>query len=201
MRAAIAGVPVLVVLCVLPIASCAPGSDAGGPLAVAAEAPSRTTGPLADGRPGDGTRTANATDVAWLQLAISMTGQALRLLGSVRDRTSDPALIRAAARMSEAHRAQLGRLRELLRATGVPESDEHEGHDIPGVVTADDLAVLGRAQGPAFDRLFARHIGEYLRQSVLVAAGERTSGADPEIKIFAAALSRARTADLAQLPS
>ncbi|GAA0375867.1 DUF305 domain-containing protein [Acrocarpospora corrugata] len=143
--------------------------------------------------------TFNATDVAWLQLLIPMTEQALVLIESVPEHTANPQVIQLATAMNGEHREQLTRLRALLGRAGVPETDIHDGHDIPGIVTPDDLLILTKTRDATFDRLFAEHVGDYLRQSVLVAKGEQDSGADRETKAFAQTMSQARTGELTRL--
>ncbi|WP_214104578.1 DUF305 domain-containing protein [Acrocarpospora catenulata] len=142
----------------------------------------------------------NATDVAWLQLLIPMTEQAVRLFDTVPERTGNPQVVEVARVMRGDHQSQLERLRELLRRSGNAETDIHDGHDLPGMVTPDDLVILGKVKERAFDRLFAVHVSEYLRQSVLVADGEQNSGADPDTKEFAASMARSRQDELGKLP-
>ncbi|MFC6577889.1 DUF305 domain-containing protein [Planomonospora parontospora] len=141
----------------------------------------------------------NATDVAWLQLMIPMTEQTLDLLVSAPERAADPEVARLAAELDAGHRAQLRTLRGLLKRSGTPPVNVHEGHDMPGMVTPAELAAVNRAEGAAFDRLFTEHVGEYLRQSVQVARGEQGSGADRETRAFAAAMERARAGELTRL--
>ncbi|GAT67851.1 DUF305 domain-containing protein [Planomonospora sp. ID91781] len=141
----------------------------------------------------------NATDVAWLQLMIPMTEQALDLLVSAPQRAADPEVARLAAELDAGHRAQLRTLRGLLKRSGTPPVNVHEGHDMPGMVTATELAEVNRVEGAAFDRLFTEHVGEYLRQSVQVARGEQGSGADRETRAFAAAVERTRAGELIRL--
>ncbi len=81
----------------------------------------------------------------------------------------------------------------------MPESNEHDGHDMPGMVTAADFAVLNKASGAAFDRLFRQDAREYLSQSVVVARGEQGSGADRETKAFAASMEKLHAAQLTRL--
>ncbi|GLW12570.1 hypothetical protein Misp01_76980 [Microtetraspora sp. NBRC 13810] len=198
MKAATVGAPVLAVLSLLLVARCVaaqPTHSAADHLAVAQ--PAVTPVVTASGAAA----TFNATDVAWLQLLIPMTEQALPVLDAARGRTTDPRLLGLAARMGVEHRAQLRTLRDLLRRSGTPGVNVHEGHNMPGMVTPAELADGERAEGAGFDRFFTEHIGEYLRQSVLVAEGEKGSGADRDTKAFAAAMGRARAGELAQLTS
>ncbi|MFI6512702.1 DUF305 domain-containing protein [Streptosporangium sp. NPDC050855] len=209
MRASVVGVPVLAVLTVLLISRCvaagpeshpAAGHHRAGP-AAAVSSPLPSTAP--SGTPSGGATTPagsfNATDLAWLQLMIPMTEQSVRLLELAPGKTSNPAITRFAAETVPARRATLKGLRDLLRRAGVPQSREHEGHDMPGMTTPADFAALDRADGPAFDRLFTGNAREYLTQSVLVAKGEGRSGADPATKAFAAATAKAHTDQLARL--
>jgi uncharacterized protein (DUF305 family) len=197
MKAATVGVPVLVILTVVLVARCV----AVGP----AEHPAGSHLPTQGGQAtisapaGTAPGSFNATDIAWLQLMIPMTDQARRLLELAPTKTSNPRLTRFAADAVADRRTTLQRLRDLLRRSGVPESDEHEGHDIPGMVIPADFDLLNRAEGAAFDRLFTKDAREYLTQSALVARGEQKSGADQDTKAFAATLEKAHTAQLAQL--
>ncbi|MEU8386370.1 DUF305 domain-containing protein, partial [Streptosporangium sp. NPDC048865] len=96
-------------------------------------------------------------------------------------------------------RTTLRKLRDLLRRSGVPESNEHEGHDIPGMVIPADFAALKRADGAAFDRLFTKDAREYLTQSVLVAKSEQKAGTDQETRAFAAAMEKNHSGQLTRL--
>ncbi|MEU3168031.1 DUF305 domain-containing protein [Streptosporangium sp. NPDC006930] len=188
MKASTIGATVLVVLTVLLVSRCVAAEP---PTHSAANHPSSRSGPDALPTPtGSAPGSFNGTDIAWLQLMIPMTEQAVRLLELAPGKTSNPKITRFAEENVADHRTTLGRLRDLLRRSGVPESDEHEGHDIPGMVIPDDFAALRRADGAAFDRLFTRDAREYLTQSVLVAKGEQKSGSDRETRAFAATLEK-----------
>ncbi|MFI6451580.1 DUF305 domain-containing protein [Streptosporangium amethystogenes] len=136
----------------------------------------------------------NTTDTAWLQLMIPMDERTLPLLDLGAERGHDPAVRRLAARIRKTHLAELERLRETLGRTGLPATNVHEGHDMPGMATAADLAALRKATGPAFDRLFADRLREHLDQSAAVARSEQTAGADEGTRALAAAVERARAA-------
>ncbi|GAA5040872.1 uncharacterized protein (DUF305 family) [Thermocatellispora tengchongensis] len=171
--------------CAARTAPAGPGARHGSPTATAAPATA----------PGG----FNATDVAWLQLMIPMDERVLPLLDLGAGRGHDPAVRRLAARFRHAHLAELARLREALGRTGLPPSGEHEGHDMPGMVTAAGLAELKAATGPAFDRLFAGHLREHLDRSAAVARSEQAAGADPATRALAAAVERSRTTQRALL--
>ncbi|MED7930526.1 DUF305 domain-containing protein [Nonomuraea sp. LP-02] len=151
----------------------------------------------------------NPTDVAWLQLMIPMDERVLPLLDLGASRGHAPAVAQLAGRLRAAHVAELARLRAALHstalhatgvpATGPPADNPHAGHDMPGMITAAELARLRTAEGPAFDTLFTGHLRAHLRQSRSVTRSEQVSGADPGIKALAAAIERIRTTQLSAL--
>lgn len=155
----------------------------------AAPAASRVTGPGGFG----------PTDIAWMELMIPMDEGLLRLLAMVPARTGDPGVRRLAERVGADHRAELVRLRQLLLRSGVALANPHEGHDMPGMVTAADLDAIAGTTGRSFDRLFAENLSGHLRQCVLVSRGERTSGANHDVKALAAAVEKDRGTQLAGL--
>ncbi|GAA3801215.1 hypothetical protein GCM10022226_21130 [Sphaerisporangium flaviroseum] len=139
------------------------------------------------------------TDIAWVELMIPMNEQTLRLLAMVPERSTDPGVERLASQIRTTHRAELVRLRQLLLRAGVPLTNPHKGHNMPGMVTADELRAIGETRGSAFDRLFTENMGEHLRQSALVSRGEQSSGTSEDTKALAATVERTRTAQLADL--
>jgi uncharacterized protein (DUF305 family) len=139
------------------------------------------------------------TDLAWIELMIPMTEQALRLAALAKDRADDPAARRLADRIGVGQRAELARLRRLLLSSGVPYTDPHRGHDMPGMATPGELRVIERSTGEAFGRLFTRNLRENLRQSALVSRGEQASGTHPDARRLATAIEGSRTAWLAEL--
>ncbi|MFI6802946.1 DUF305 domain-containing protein [Streptosporangium canum] len=207
MKAATIGVPVLAALTVLLVARCVAAGPAVHPAAAHPSPPAvreshpsppaarETVSTPAGTTPG----TFNATDVAWLQLMIPMTEQMLRLLELTPEQTANPRVTRLAARFVAGHRAELPRLRALLGRSGALGTNVHEGHDMPGMVTAEDLRVVGRATGAAFDRLLVDNLREHLEQGILVSRGEQDAGAEQAVRELAATIERTRTAQLALL--
>ncbi|MFI9550210.1 DUF305 domain-containing protein [Nonomuraea endophytica] len=184
-----------------------PGSRPVGPLTTQPVGPSATqaVGPPgnrpvspAEGQPTGQLAAAgfNATDIAWLQLMIAMDERALPLLRLGEERGHDPAVRRLAARMLVARQTELERLRAVLHRTGLPATNVHAGHDMPGMTTPAQLAALESASGPAFDRAFNARLREHVAQTAHLARSARLSGADPDTKDLAASTERGRAADL-----
>ncbi|MFD5903834.1 DUF305 domain-containing protein [Streptomyces microflavus] len=164
-------------------------APAASPVRTAA-APSPTASPSASSTP---------TDAAWAQLMTPMNEKALALLTLAADRGTEPRLRAFATRLHSGQEAELGRLRPLLARMGLPDTDVHAGHDMPGMVTEADLEAAGAAEGGAFDRLFLTGIRDHLRHSAQVSRSEITAGARADAKQLAADLVTAREAALTEL--
>ncbi|MFE2504098.1 DUF305 domain-containing protein [Streptomyces rubiginosohelvolus] len=151
--------------------------------------------------PPTGTPTAasTATDVGWVQLMTPMNQQAVKLLTLAAERAAEPRVRDFAARLRTGQEAELVRLRALLTRMGLPATDVHSGHDMPGMVTVRDLEAARAAEGPAFDRLVLAQIRDHLRQSAQVSRSETTSGGRADARELAAALVTARETSLAEL--
>ncbi|MGW5160108.1 DUF305 domain-containing protein, partial [Nonomuraea wenchangensis] len=185
----------------------APTQTGGPPIAHPVPAPTHADGPRIADPVTSGS--VNPTDVAWLQLMIPMDERVLPLLDLGASRGHAPAVAQLAGRLRAAHVAELARLRAALHTTGMPATgvpatgppadNPHAGHDMPGMITAAELARLRTAEGPAFDALFTGHLRAHLRQSRSVTRSEQVSGADPGIKALAAAIERIRTTQLSAL--
>ncbi|MFC8128109.1 DUF305 domain-containing protein [Streptomyces sp. NPDC057302] len=161
--------------------------------------PSSASGtPTASGSPS--LPGATATDTGWIQLVIPMDDQAEQLLALAVDRASAPDLATWAAASSKQHRTELSLLRPLLRRMGLPGTNVHEGHDMPGMVTEADLARGRRLTGPAFDRFVLRQLRDHLSHSRRVSRSAARSAGSGEVRRLAARIADTRADQLKALP-
>ncbi|MGW0214175.1 DUF305 domain-containing protein [Micromonospora chokoriensis] len=158
-------------------------------------APGSTGTPAPTGTPGS----FSPTDVAWLQLTVAMAERLLPVLELVPARTTDPAWRRLAAQIEAIERADLDRARRLLAVAGAPATNPHEGHDMPGMVTAEQVTALRAATGSPFHRLLAGHLRAHLAQAARIAGAEQHAGAHPATTAMAGAVVRDGNAALARL--
>ncbi|WP_052849371.1 DUF305 domain-containing protein [Streptomyces avicenniae] len=185
------------------LAGCGGGSDGGGddaegpvttdpatepPAASPSAAPSATV-PAED-------RALNFTDLAWVQLMIPLTDQVRPLLDLVEERAADPAFGTFATDLAAAGEEDLAALHALLEADGVPYENVHAGHNMPGMVTEEELAAVTAAEGDAFEEQARAHIREFLEHTVTVSTGEQDAGQAPEAVALAADLDTAATEQL-----
>ncbi|MFG1867031.1 DUF305 domain-containing protein [Micromonospora arborensis] len=170
-------------------------ADTAPPTTTPATAPPMITGP----KPMGTTGAFSPTDIAWLQLTVAMAERLLPVLDLVPALTADAAWRHLAGPVGTTLRADLDQARRLLGDSGAPTTNPHEGHDMPGMVTAEELTALRSASGQPFLRLLAEHLRAHLTQSVRVAAAERANGVHPATTALAAAVVRDGTANLARL--
>jgi hypothetical protein len=130
---------------------------------------------------------------------IPMTAQAVTLLDLTAIRAAGAELAGLATRLGADYRGDLLRLRAALARAGLAATNEHNGHDLPGMITAADLDAIGRRTGADFDALAARHLREEMQQSVRLARSERQAGQNGDCAALAASIGTARSTALVRL--
>ncbi|MEV5776547.1 DUF305 domain-containing protein [Streptomyces antimycoticus] len=154
-------------------------------------------------RPPSGQATSgtfNSTDIGWIQLMIAMDDQATLLLNLAPGHSSDAGVEKWAEPVATAYRDELVQLRELLARAGVPDTNPHQGHDMPGMVTDDELRTIKGTKGAAFDALFLAAMREHLDQAAKIARAQRSAGADPAAKKLATSVEKTSLTWRARLP-
>lgn len=144
---------------------------------------------------------ATATDTGWIQLMIPMDDQARQLLELTADRAAAPDLETWAAELTEEHGAELARLRPLLHRMGLPDTNVHQGHDMPGMVTESDLARGRRLTGAALDHFVLQELRDHLSHSQRVSRSAARSAGSGEVRRLAARIADTRADQLKALPA
>ena len=112
---------------------------------------------------------------------------------------ADPGLAAFVTTLAAAHRAETAELRGIAERQNVPVTDEHEGHELPGIVTPADLARIEASTGPGYDAAVRECLREHLEQGARLAGSEQRAGTDDETRRFAVRVEQARKADLARM--
>jgi uncharacterized protein (DUF305 family) len=142
-----------------------------------------------------------STDSGWIQLVTPMDEQAEQLLSLATHHHSAPALTSWAADLAKEHRTELTQLRRLLHRMGLSDTNVHEGHDMPGMVTNADLEGAHRLTGTDFDRFVVREIRAHLEQSQRVSRSESQAGGSREARRLASRIADSRSGQLKTLSS
>ena len=141
----------------------------------------------------------NPTDLAWIELMVPMDEQLLRVLAMAEKQAASPAVRTFAASIASGHQAELTQLNALRTRAKAPTANQHEGHDMPGMMTDPEIVALSNTTGPAFDQLFEKNLKEHLEQSIIVARSIHTAGQEPAVKKLATSIELTRSAQLEHL--
>lgn len=143
--------------------------------------------------PGPGSGAFNPTDIAWLQLTVPMTENAVTAAHLATDHAASTAVRSAASALEPAQDGFLTRLRAARDRAGLPAGNVHSGHQMPGMITEADLVALRTSHGGDFDQRLVALLRAHSKQIVVLAKGEQTSGADPATQALAQDLATAAT--------
>jgi uncharacterized protein (DUF305 family) len=175
---------------------------AGWPAAVAAgQAPPVVIQPGAPGQPSkvipadavakEPRPGVTAGDVRFMQGMIGHHAQALEMTKLLETRTDSADMRKLSKRIEVSQADEIAMMEEWLTARGqaLPDPHAHHGHGatlMPGMLTADEMAKLAAARGPAFDRLFLEYMIKHHEGALTMVRGLfSTPGAGQESEIYA----------------
>ena len=138
-----------------------------------------------------GSSRATAADVAFMQEMIGHHAQAVEMVALLNARTTREDMRLLGLKIEVSQSDEIRMMQRWLEARGQPLPGPHAHHGegatlMPGMLTAEEMAALAEARGPAFDRLFLEgmikhHEGALTMVKQLFA----TPGAAQEPEIFA----------------
>ncbi len=154
--------PASVLLIVAMFTGAACRSGAGGGTAI-----------IQPGAPGEANRTlsreaatdlsqvqATPADIKFMQGMIGHHAQAIEMTALIADRTEREDMKMLGQRIAVSQADEMDMMRTWLRARGqeIPSEHAHHTHEgfMPGMLTAEQMAELAGAKGPAFDELFLK---------------------------------------------
>ncbi|MDX8034190.1 DUF305 domain-containing protein [Lentzea sp. BCCO 10_0856] len=139
-----------------------------------------------------------ATDLAFVDLLIPQNESTLAAL-ALTSANPGSALHPVARQVETRYRAELAQVRELLARIGRQESDQHDGHDMPGMITAAELATLAHDRGTAFDQQLKALLRSQFEEARTVARAELSSGTSQPVLELGARVDSTRAEFLALL--
>jgi len=157
----------------------------------------RSSQPEAASTPAATTATQfGGTDLAWIEINIAMDEQLLPLLEIVPQRSGSPDVQALALQVQAFTTAELTTLRALRDQAGLPAANPHEGMEMPGMVTPQQVADAKALTGKPFDADVVKAIQAHLEQSQNLAESEDKSGVEPQTRALALQVLRTRDAAL-----
>lgn len=149
----------------------------------------------------------NQEDVVFLQGMIPHHDQAIVMAKLVPSHTTNQALIALAAKIEGAQAPEIALMTSWLSQWQVSVSptaggQEMSGHDMGtthGMMTADQLSRLEKAQGAQFDKMWLTMMIEHHEGAVVMAKQELAKGENPQSKELAQTIIDGQTQEINQM--
>ncbi|MFI9595417.1 DUF305 domain-containing protein [Nonomuraea sp. NPDC052265] len=170
------------------------GTDAAS---TAAPEASASAGAAASAQPSRGSF--NDADVMFAQMMIPHHQQAVEMAELAPRRAEDPEIKELAAEIKAAQDPEIQTMKGWLAEWGKPVPSGGMGHDMPGIMSGEDMKKLEGAEGAAFDRLFAQQMIAHHEGAIEMARTEQAGGVNPQAKELAKGIESAQRAEVAQL--
>ncbi|MFI7638878.1 DUF305 domain-containing protein [Nonomuraea sp. NPDC049400] len=147
--------------------------------------------------------TFNDADVMFAQMMIPHHQQAVEMADLADTRASDKEIKDLAAKIKAAQDPEIQTMQGWLTAWGKPmpsgDMDHGMGHDMPGMMSEEDMKKLADAKGTAFDRQFAQLMIAHHEGAIEMAHTEQSKGSNPEAKELAKTIEAAQQAEVEQM--
>ncbi|MFJ8961787.1 DUF305 domain-containing protein [Lentzea sp. NPDC102401] len=127
-----------------------------------------------------------AADVTFAQGMVPHHEQALEMAKLVPSRSSDDKVRDLASRIEKAQGPEIAQMNEWLQQWGAKQ--DHEGHDMTGMMGQDDMAELEKSSGAEFDRMWLDMMIRHHEGAVEMAKTELAQGQDDKAKKLAQAV-------------
>ncbi|MGW6503386.1 DUF305 domain-containing protein [Nonomuraea angiospora] len=141
----------------------------------------------------------NDADVMFAQMMIPHHEQAVEMADLASTRASDPEVKELAAKIKAAQDPEIQTMKGWLTEWGKPAPEGGMGHDMPGVMSEEDMKKLEAAKGKAFDKLFVQQMIAHHNGAIAMAKTEQTGGSDPRATELAKTIETTQQAEVEQL--
>ncbi|MEV0388043.1 DUF305 domain-containing protein [Nonomuraea sp. NPDC050643] len=163
------------------------------------EGVSSSSAPAATSAGAQPSGTFNDADVMFAQMMIPHHEQAVEMADLAATRASDPEIKELATKIKAAQDPEIQTMKGWLTEWGKAAPEAGMGHDMPGVMSEEDMKKLDGAKGKEFDKLFAQQMIAHHNGAIEMARTEQANGSDPKAKELAKAIEATQQAEVEQL--
>ncbi len=163
------------------------------------EGMSSSSAPAATTASAQPSATFNDADVMFAQMMIPHHEQAVEMAELAPERAADPEIKELAAKIKAAQDPEIQTMKGWLTEWGKAAPEGGMGHDMPGVMSEEDMTKLKAAKGSEFDKLFAQQMIAHHNGAIEMARTEQSGGSNPEAKELAKTIETAQQAEVEQL--
>jgi uncharacterized protein (DUF305 family) len=142
----------------------------------------------------------NYQDVMFAQMMIPHHQQAIVMAKQAATKASSPEVRKLAARIEGAQNPEIEKMTGWLKSWGsaMPSSDMGMSHGA-GMMSARDMADLGKLSGKRFDRAFLQMMIKHHQGAITMAKTEQAGGASTAAKALAGSIVAAQSAEVATM--
>ncbi|MFC6014077.1 DUF305 domain-containing protein [Nocardia lasii] len=143
----------------------------------------------------------NDADVTFLQMMYPHHAQAVEMAKMVPSHTQNQQLIDLAAQIEQAQAPEMREITDLLTSFGkpAPSAADHDGHEMPGMMTTQQMTDLDAAQGDDFDRQWLQMMIDHHQGAVAMAQTELANGVNPASRQLASTIVADQEAEIATM--
>ncbi|MET8003410.1 DUF305 domain-containing protein [Nonomuraea glycinis] len=141
----------------------------------------------------------NDADVMFAQMMIPHHEQAVEMADLAPTRASDPEIKDLATEIKAAQDPEIQIMKGWLVEWSEPAPEGGMGHDMPGIMSEQDMKKLGAAKGKEFDKLFAEQMIAHHEGAIEMARTELTNGSNLQAKELAKAIETTQQAEVVKL--
>jgi uncharacterized protein (DUF305 family) len=149
----------------------------------------------------------NADDVAFAQQMVPHHNQALDMAKLVPSRSTNPKVLDLASRIEKAQDPEIQQMQSWLTAwgAGMPgmtqESMPGMNHEMPGMMSGEDMKKLEGAKGAEFDKMWLDMMIRHHQGAIDMAKTELAKGGNAEAKALAQKIIDAQQAEITEMQS
>ncbi|WP_431964737.1 DUF305 domain-containing protein [Nocardia sp. bgisy134] len=141
-------------------------------------------------------------DVTFLQMMYPHHAQAVEMAKLVPSHSQNPQLLALAAEVEKAQAPEMEQISSLLQSFGKPAPTAgggHEGHGMPGMMSAEQMSALQAASGAEFDRMWLEMMIQHHAGAIDMAETELADGVNPDTQALARSVIAAQEAEIATM--
>ncbi|WP_280483975.1 DUF305 domain-containing protein [Nocardia farcinica] len=144
--------------------------------------------------------TFNDADVTFLQMMYPHHEQAVQMAELVPSRSQDQQVIDLAAGIKAAQQPEMTQIQSLLASAGKPDpAGGAMNHDMPGMMSPEQMSSLEAMSGPEFDKMWLQMMIDHHRGAVEMAQSEIASGTNSQAKQMAETIVATQQQEITQM--
>jgi len=187
-------------LTALALAACNSATGSSAPTATTSPSAGATAATTAGPSAGTSAEAHNQADVTFAQSMIPHHKEAVAMAQLAPSRANSPQVKTLATAIQGAQDPEITTMTGWLTSWSQPtEMAEMDMSSMPGMMSATEMADLGKLSGAAFDRQFLTMMTKHHQGAVQMATTELSQGQYPAAKSLAQSIVKSQTAEIARM--